>query len=80
MSELGVVWWDDDPTRERIVTKVCERCNRSFSRGNYTRRISHLNDIWIVSPNGIGHIQHEDHTEKTACGIDATGLDWWWRL
>lgn len=69
---LGTVWWDDDPARKRLVTRICARCQA------YTA-IRSLDEVWIVSPAGLGHAESEYNEGHTACGLDATGLDWWWR-
>jgi hypothetical protein len=76
---LGTVFWEDTG-HEREVTGFCERCQRSVSQGNHTRRMSDYSDVMIVSPSGLAHAGHEIHHERTACGLDATGPDWWWRL
>ena len=66
---LTTVWWEDDPTIHRDVVAYCKRCAAGFEGGE---------EVEIVSPSGIAHCQRGD--EYTKCGIDATGLDWWWRL
>ena len=66
---LGFVYWEEDPDRKRKVKALCRRC-RDLADGG---------DVEIVSPSGIAHEQHEHDLENTACGIDATGPDWWWR-
>jgi hypothetical protein len=77
---LGEVTWEDDPTKKREVRGFCERCQRSVSPGNLTRRMSGWEDVRIVSPSGLAHAQHEDGYEFTACGLNAAGRDWWWAL
>ena len=77
---LGTVTWDDDPTKEREVRDFCERCQQSVSQGNFTRRMSGFEDVKIVSPTGLAHAQREDGFEFTACGLNAAGPEWWWKL
>ena len=80
MSELAYeVHWEEEPERKRKVTGFCENCQRSVSQGNHTRRMSSLTDIQIVAPSGLAHAGHWEFTDKTACGLDATGPEWWWR-
>ncbi len=71
--DVGEVVYFEEDGRERVVTGRCGRCERTntfiFSPG------------WVgcvVSPSGVMHIGVE--YGMTACGIDATGPDWWWRL
>lgn len=53
-----------------VVQRLCERC--------YTREATWLRSEQIVSPQGVAHIGQDGGT--TACGIDATGDNWWWPL
>lgn len=53
------------------VKGYCKRCRRD----PYGR---HDEAFAVVSPTGITHIGEE--YGETACGIDATGENWWWRL
>lgn len=76
---IGTVHWEGEQ-KERTVKGFCENCQRSVSQGNLTRRMRTIEEVTIVSPSGIAHAQHEDGTEYTACGLNAAGLDWWWRL
>jgi hypothetical protein len=76
---LGVVSFEETGA-EREVRGFCERCQASVSQGNHTRRMSGWRDVQIVSPSGLAHAGHETHPERTACGLDATGQAWWWRL
>lgn len=73
---MGFVFWEDDPELKREVLRGCARCLRTW----YGHVLTDLADVMIVSPSGIGHIQNWDGDERTACGIDATGTDWWWRV
>jgi hypothetical protein len=77
---IGTVTWEEWPGKSREVKGFCERCQRSVSQGNHTRRMKDFSDVQIVSPSGIAHAQHEDGDERTACGLNAAKLDWWWRL
>lgn len=65
------VYWEDDPTRERNIVGRCGRCERT---------LIFIFDPkwhgWILSPKGVMHIGVDGG--KTACGIDATGDEWWW--
>lgn len=60
-----VVHWEDDPSKTRLVTGYCQRCDTAGD------------DFEIVAPTGTAH--HSGDEGKTRCGIDATGNDWWWR-
>lgn len=75
----NVVYWEDDPSRTRVVKRICSRCQR-FEEREFGQRVT-VENVAIVSPSGIGHVQGEGwNDDHTACGKDATGLDWWWRL
>lgn len=70
-TDLGEVYWEDEPGRKRVVKRLCRSC----------RWVPLPPLIRLVSPQGIAHeqgtyMQPEGHT---ACGKDATGMDWWWR-
>jgi hypothetical protein len=67
---FGVVVFEETG-EERKVVRFCRKCDAGRACGK---------DVAIVSPRGIAHEQHEWHTERTACGKDATNPDWWWRL
>jgi hypothetical protein len=56
-------------TSQPEIKSYCRRCTRS----RY-----YEDDYGVISPKGIAHID-EDYG-MTACGIDATGEKWWWRL
>lgn len=75
---VGVVYYDETGAT-RAVTRFCERCQRSISQGDHTRRMTVLSEVAIVSPGGIAHAGHERVEGVTACGMDATGPEWWWR-
>lgn len=62
------VHWEEDETRTRDVTSHCKRC---CAEG--------CEKLDIVSPAGAAHHSAEHNEGYTACGIDATGKDWWWR-
>ena len=66
---ITTVWWEDDPAITRDVVAYCKRCAQGFEGGE---------EVEIVSPAGIAHCNGRG--EFTKCGINATGLDWWWRL
>ena len=68
LPPLTVVHFDETGA-ERAVVQYCARCAQGFEGGE---------EIEIVSPSGIAHCQRGD--ERTKCGIDATGPNWWWRL
>lgn len=70
---VGVVFWEDDPKRTRIVNSICKSCQR----GEIPLELS---ECGIVSPRGIAHLQEWDGGAKTKCGKPADGLEWWWRL
>lgn len=53
------------------VRSYCKRCRRCVY-GKDDEAFA------VVSPNAIAHMG-EDYG-MTACGIDATGDGWWWRL
>lgn len=53
------------------VKSYCKRCRRD-PYGQYDEAFA------VVSPSGVAHIGEDGGT--TACGIDGTGDDWWWRL
>lgn len=76
---VGIVTFEETGI-QRVVRAFCENCQRSVSQGNHTRRMTTIDEVTIVSPSGIAHAQHELHSERTACGLDATGVMWWWRL
>lgn len=65
---ITVVWFEETGEK-RDVLAYCLRCAQGWEGGE---------EVEIVSPSGIAHCQRGD--ERTKCGIDATGLDWWWRL
>ena len=74
---LGVVTFEETG-HEREVLRVCARCARTRQyRAETPTCIAEVN---LVSPSGLAHIQDWDGAPKTACGIDATGPEWWWRL
>lgn len=56
----------EETGEEREVVAYCRRCKTD------------RDDFGIVSPRGMAH--HSDGYEGTACGMDATGENWWWRL
>ncbi len=61
-----VVWWEEDDSKTRKVVRYCLQCQTD-------------SDFDIVSPRGTAHYAHEYDEGRTRCGIDATGLKWWWR-
>jgi hypothetical protein len=68
LRRVRVVWFEDTG-EEREVERGCLRCGVTEAELDVFR--------FVLSPAGIAH-----HTEweKTACGIDATGPDWWWPI
>lgn len=75
---FGYVVFDDTDERRQVV-RLCERCRRaawSFDAHPPQRAA----DVAVVSPAGVAHAPHFDVEGETACGIDATGPAWWWRL
>lgn len=53
------------------VRGYCKRCARCWDYEDES-------DYGVVSPSGVMHIGEDGG--NTACGIDATGDKWWWRL
>lgn len=68
MSAITVVWFEET-NEQREVWRYCRRCAQGPEGGE---------EIEIVSPSGTAHCS--DGYERTKCGINATGVDWWWRL
>lgn len=68
MQEYGVA---EVPIYELQVAGDCRICFRG------RERIVPEGEIRLLSPQGI---VHEARDERTACGHDATGLGWWWRV
>lgn len=64
-----VVYWADEPERKRMVLGLCGSCARS--------RDFDASDYELLSPAGTAHVQAWD-SDKTLCGRDATGEQWWW--
>jgi hypothetical protein len=62
---------DEIPLSAIRVVRPCKRCYPEQPR------VSEI-DVWLVSPRGVVH--HGADYGMTACGIDATGERWWWRL
>lgn len=77
-GEATVVYWDDDSGRSRVVRGVCMVCH-SYMRREYGVSITR-GSAPIVSPSGLAHAGHDHIDGDTACGKDATGPDWWWKL
>ena len=71
-----LVHWVDEPGRTRAVTHICAVCKR-FLKREYGLTLDY--DSHIVSPTGRAHVQADHNEGYTACGRDATGLDWWWK-
>lgn len=63
------VHWAEEPERQRVVVGVCEVCDR----------IEPIDEVLLqlVSPSGL---LHHAKSERTSCGKDATGPEWWWPL
>ena len=63
---------DEIPLSEIKVTRPCKLCYLGL------KSLEQVDTIWLVSPTGIVH--HATDYGTTACGKDATGPNWWWRL
>lgn len=72
VAEMTTVYWEDDPARTRTVERLCDRCDR---QPGWLKP----DEFNIVSPSGVAHYAAEYNEGRTLCGIDATGLEWWWR-
>jgi len=59
------VFFEESGERREIL-RYCDRCQAD-------------SDFTILSPRGTAHLSSETG-EKTRCGIDATGENWWHRL
>ena len=71
-KELGAfVYWAEDPDRKRAITGHCGNCERTHV---YIFDPKHMGTV--VSPAGVLHVGAE--YGLTACGVDATGDEWWW--
>lgn len=66
---LGTVWFEETG-EERVVRSLCKAC----------RWVPIEPLVRLVSPQGVAHEQAPHGDPRTACGKDATGDDWWWRL
>lgn len=53
------------------VKELCKRCEKIWPAKDPAR-------LEVVSPTGVAH--HGAPYGETACGMDATGDDWWWPL
>lgn len=77
VANVTVYWIDDGGStrgeRERLVRRACSRC---WERGSTPAGVLGEDGL-VVSPNGVAHQAGE--LGDTACGVDATGDDWWWR-
>jgi hypothetical protein len=60
------------------ILRRCVRCLRAVTLPNGKLERGADEAFTVISPSGIAHIG-EDYG-ATACGIDATGETWWWRL
>lgn len=63
----------EETGKERKVIGRCGRCQRT--------KVFIFDPNWrgaIVSPRGVMHIGCDGG--ETACGLDATGPEWWWPL
>lgn len=69
MTDEEIVYWEDDPSRTRVVVGGCRTCARMHPT-------LPLRPARLVSRNGISH--HGSDYGTTSCGKDATGPDWWW--
>ena len=79
MAEPVIIYWEGEPGRTRIVRSICAPCQKFMVR-EFGMRLR-IEEPGIVSPRGVMHAQGEyPNEDRTACGKDATGEDWWWRL
>lgn len=63
--------YDGFETPQPTIVRYCHNCARTY--------VYNSPDDWqVVSPKGVGHIGQDYGV--TACGVDATGDRWWWRL
>lgn len=66
-DKATLVYWEDDPSRTRLLAGWCKRC---FPNGPEPPAM-------LVSPTGLAH--HTTYGDTTDCGHDAVGENWWWR-
>jgi hypothetical protein len=67
-------WYDEDKGETRKVVGACATCYRGQELPKT------INDVMLVSPGGVAHHTDDQYGDRTFCGHDATGPDWWWRL
>lgn len=73
MSEVDLSQLDANaykPWARPLIRRGCEHCrvtDEDIRRGAI-----------IVSPSGLAHFGEANG--DTACGVDATGRNWWWPL
>lgn len=80
LVSIGTVHWEGQPlTRVREVTSICQRCQKALEVHGHPR-MAGIEDVYIVSPRGVGHAAEEFGDPRTECGILADGSEWWWRL
>lgn len=63
------IWWEEDPSRTRIVRRCCKVCDRQWPID--------ITEPQVVSASGVAHHAEGD---TTLCGKRATSNDWWWSL
>lgn len=74
---MEIEYADEIPLSDVKVTRVCETCAYIARWDKSIPRLS-VSDPPLVSPTGLVH--HGTDYGMTACGKDATGPKWWWRL
>lgn len=75
---LGEVYWIEQPTRTRVVKRICRRCQDILWSRDYPTMVG-IGDVYVVSPGGVGHDARETGDPETLCGIKADDDGWWWR-
>jgi ribosomal protein S27AE len=74
---IGTVYWDEED-KQRDVKKLCQSCQNSAKSHGFPG-MKTIDDVALVSSQKIGHLHSFWHGDRTACGKDATGEEWWWR-
>jgi hypothetical protein len=72
-------WWDGDDHAPTEVIRCCKRCFPKGAAAPTATAIEGLVPLipMLVSPSGIVH--QAERGDKTDCGRDCTGPDWWHR-
>jgi hypothetical protein len=58
----------EETGEEREVVGYCRVCHAASEE-----------DVMLVSPQGVAHHADWFEGDRTDCGHDATGPEWWWR-